>query len=269
MKRVRAIHHRAKTSNTRGAQVLSPPPSRLSSPSSPSRLYALAGDSNPSKKKKAKGGSMTLSAYAKSFAPEVVTESILASKVTDKTIFIANNPPRTLEEQSQPTKRRRIAGVRSLSAREKRELDVFAFGNISSSSPSSRISDGSIAEVGSEVVRGAGIGRYEDWTAVHSLWKQYVVDVLQNSRGDAALTKLLKMDLHGAEMTGILLHVWFESLICSVIRAKRPQDVGVCGYVFQETKLTFRIIDRNDRVYGKLHLLTFVHISKFTFHSHS
>lgn len=84
--------------------------------------------------------------------------------------------------------------------------------------------------------------RYELYIPLHELWRNYINEALQaylkNSREavdfKSLYPKLLKADYHGA--------------IITVSKSKCPGYVGLTGILLQETKNTFRIITKEDKM---------------------
>ncbi|KAM4614062.1 ribonuclease P protein subunit p29 [Discoglossus pictus] len=80
--------------------------------------------------------------------------------------------------------------------------------------------------------------RYELFLPLHDLWKQYIRDVCNglrpNTQPQMIQNKLLKADLHGAEIM--------------VTKSKCQSFVGLTGIVLQETKYVFKIITKEDKL---------------------
>ncbi|KAJ1732367.1 RNase P/RNase MRP complex subunit [Coemansia biformis] len=111
----------------------------------------------------------------------------------------------------------RITGRKKITAKEKRQLKIY--------------------EIPEEA------RKHELFLPLHRLWSKYIESLLgQNVEAQMAdakqwqqvLGRLIKADLHGAQM--------------SVVRAKCPNFVGIEGIVAQETKNTFKLITRDDRL---------------------
>jgi hypothetical protein len=69
--------------------------------------------------------------------------------------------------------------------------------------------------------------------------------------------KLSKCDLHGALVTGMLIHrintiamVVALTRVGTVVRSKNPSDIGTQGIIAQEQQNVFRIVCTDDRVRG-------------------
>ncbi|KAJ2784005.1 RNase P/RNase MRP complex subunit [Coemansia javaensis] len=85
--------------------------------------------------------------------------------------------------------------------------------------------------------------RHELFLPLHELWTKYIEALLgpdteaqlrDPKQRQQLLGRLVKADLHGARV--------------SVVRARCPNFVGISGILAQETKNTFKIITRDDRL---------------------
>jgi len=76
--------------------------------------------------------------------------------------------------------------------------------------------------------------KYETFVKVHELWKEYISSVMDDIKSPQDETKLLNADFHGAHF--------------AVIAAKNPDVVHLQGIVVQETKNTFKMIDKQDKI---------------------
>ena len=80
---------------------------------------------------------------------------------------------------------------------------------------------------------------YEKYLPMHRIWKEYIKDVINtenitDKNIQASQEKLLKADYHGSCLT--------------VQRSKCPSYVGVTGIVLQETRNTFKLITKENKV---------------------
>lgn len=80
--------------------------------------------------------------------------------------------------------------------------------------------------------------RFELYLPLHSLWKDYISDLVDLKRLTSKNLpeyelKLMKADLHGS--------------LLSVTKAKCPSLIGTSGIVLQETKNTFKLITSDDK----------------------
>ncbi|ESO81963.1 hypothetical protein LOTGIDRAFT_198435 [Lottia gigantea] len=82
---------------------------------------------------------------------------------------------------------------------------------------------------------------YEKYIPLHNLWKDYISDLLYSGdkeKSEGILTndaqKLLKADLHGA--------------IITVIKSRCPSYIHTTGILLQETRNTFNIITKNNKI---------------------
>ncbi|XP_063988885.1 ribonuclease P protein subunit p29 isoform X1 [Diachasmimorpha longicaudata] len=88
--------------------------------------------------------------------------------------------------------------------------------------------------------------KYEDLVPLNHLWLGYIQQALAirsfrelpsstiDSRWEITNQKLMKADLHGARVT--------------VVRSKCPSLVGINGIVLQDTKNTFRIMGKDNKI---------------------
>ncbi|XP_023932718.1 ribonuclease P protein subunit p29-like [Lingula anatina] len=81
--------------------------------------------------------------------------------------------------------------------------------------------------------------KYDMYTPLHQLWKDYMKDVINFDKitpGNQSQMEelLLRADLHGAVLT--------------VTKSKCPSYVGTSGILIQETKNTFKLITKDDRL---------------------
>ncbi|PVV05020.1 hypothetical protein BB560_000462 [Smittium megazygosporum] len=76
--------------------------------------------------------------------------------------------------------------------------------------------------------------RYSVFEPLHTLWKEYIGRVIGTSTGSVASQRIVKAEFHGA--------------FVSVIRSKCYSFVGKEGIVIQETKNTFTIISKDNKL---------------------
>lgn len=75
--------------------------------------------------------------------------------------------------------------------------------------------------------------QYETFEKINNIWNDYIGSILQNNPKDASL-RLAKADYHGAKFC--------------VVASCNPSLVGIVGIVVQETKNTFKLIDKQDKI---------------------
>lgn len=78
---------------------------------------------------------------------------------------------------------------------------------------------------------------FNDFHQINQLWKSYFDSVLSEVKTVPDQLKLARADYHGALFT--------------VHASKNPSVVGINGYVIQESKQTFRILTRTNRLLSK------------------
>lgn len=81
---------------------------------------------------------------------------------------------------------------------------------------------------------------YADFAQINKLWQSYFASVLSEVKIKADELKLSRADFHGAHL--------------QVHASKNPSVVGLKGYVVQESKNTFRIINTENRLLSKCQL---------------
>jgi ribonuclease P protein subunit POP4 len=70
---------------------------------------------------------------------------------------------------------------------------------------------------------------------MHALWKQYIASLLNNvQQADTIYNKILKADLHGS--------------VIEVMESNNKNQIGIIGIVILETRRSFVIINRNDKI---------------------
>lgn len=77
---------------------------------------------------------------------------------------------------------------------------------------------------------------YKTFEKINCLWNQYMSNIVKGNPKDIGL-RLAKADYHGAKI--------------AVLAACNPSLVGCVGYVVQESKNTFKIIDKTNKILGK------------------
>ena len=81
---------------------------------------------------------------------------------------------------------------------------------------------------------------YESFIPLHNLWMDYMKETIdfskitEENKTSTAQQKLLKADYHGA--------------IVAVTKSKTPSLIGQAGIIIQETKNTFKIVTRDDKL---------------------
>ncbi|KAH7642360.1 ribonuclease P/MRP subunit POP4 isoform X2 [Dermatophagoides farinae] len=75
---------------------------------------------------------------------------------------------------------------------------------------------------------------FKQFKAINQLWHSYLDSILEDVKTKADELKLARIDLHGAYL-----------LVCS---SKNPSVIGVKGYMVQESKNTFRILNNQNRL---------------------
>lgn len=76
---------------------------------------------------------------------------------------------------------------------------------------------------------------YDTFAEIHKIWQSYIDDLIgSNIKGMANETKLLHADYHGAKL--------------AVVASNNPDLVGISGIVVQETKNTFKLINKDNRL---------------------
>lgn len=78
--------------------------------------------------------------------------------------------------------------------------------------------------------------KYATFEKINTLWNDYLKTVMKGSIKDAEL-RLAKCDYHGAKF--------------AVLAAINPSLVGIVGFVVQETKNTFKMINKHDKIMSK------------------
>lgn len=76
--------------------------------------------------------------------------------------------------------------------------------------------------------------RYSVLIGLNDLWRGYMISLLSSIKSPADQLRLIRADFHGAMLV--------------VSASKNPALVGIKGIVIQETKNTFRLITKEDRV---------------------
>eukprot|EP00301_Raphidiophrys_heterophryoidea_P013349 c2074_g1_i1.p1 GENE.c2074_g1_i1~~c2074_g1_i1.p1 ORF type:complete len:420 (-),score=90.44 c2074_g1_i1:291-1550(-) len=84
--------------------------------------------------------------------------------------------------------------------------------------------------------------RFDEFQSLHKAWQSYTSEVVRSLTKDEILAQCAHLDFHGA--------------IFTVVRAGRPELVGIHGIVVQETSNVFRIVDSHDRCHGNFHSYT-------------
>ncbi|OTF83780.1 ribonuclease P protein subunit p29-like protein [Euroglyphus maynei] len=79
---------------------------------------------------------------------------------------------------------------------------------------------------------------FQKFKPINQLWHSYLDSVLEEVKTKPDELKLARIDLHGAYL-----------LVCS---SKNPSVIGVKGYMIQESKNTFRILNNQNRLLGNL-----------------
>jgi len=143
--------------------------------------------------------------------PLDIAQRIYTDKVKDKPLFLH---PTTIDKRQQRKIKRqqelsRKRKPKPLSAREKRALKVH------------------------EIPKNAQT--YALYISLHELWKGYMKELLGTLPcPNAIVQKMVKADYHGS--------------ILSVVKSKCPSRVGVCGICIKETKGTFVLITKQDKM---------------------
>nr|XP_027198660.1 ribonuclease P protein subunit p29-like [Dermatophagoides pteronyssinus] len=75
---------------------------------------------------------------------------------------------------------------------------------------------------------------FKKFKAINQLWHSYLDSVLEEVKTKSDELKLARIDLHGAYL-----------LVCS---SKNPSVIGIKGYMVQESKNTFRILNNQNRL---------------------
>lgn len=87
---------------------------------------------------------------------------------------------------------------------------------------------------------------YAMFVEINSLWNEYIASIIDDLKSEADQLNFLRADYHGAFFV--------------VSAAKNPALVGIKGFVVQETKNTFNIINKENRIQGKV--LVSIHSTK-------
>lgn len=82
--------------------------------------------------------------------------------------------------------------------------------------------------------------QFSDFAKINQLWHSYFDSVLSEVKNKADELKLARIDLHGAFVI--------------VYASKNPSTVGLKGYIVQESKNTFRILNHKDRLQSKFEI---------------
>ncbi|KAG5519303.1 hypothetical protein PMAC_001928 [Pneumocystis sp. 'macacae'] len=75
--------------------------------------------------------------------------------------------------------------------------------------------------------------KYNIWTPLYNLWKEYIKEIIGSNPTFIISQKLLKADMHGANM--------------KVVRSKCPSRVGIEGICIKETKKTFVLVTKKNQ----------------------
>ncbi|QSL65948.1 hypothetical protein MERGE_003085 [Pneumocystis wakefieldiae] len=75
--------------------------------------------------------------------------------------------------------------------------------------------------------------KYNIWMPLHSLWKEYIKEIVGSSSASIIPQKLLKADMHGSKL--------------KVVRSRCPSRVGIEGICIKETKKTFILITEKNQ----------------------
>ncbi|KAJ6221002.1 hypothetical protein RDWZM_006814 [Blomia tropicalis] len=78
---------------------------------------------------------------------------------------------------------------------------------------------------------------YKDFATLNQLWHSYFQSILSEVKTQADELKLSRADYHGAFLM--------------VYASQNPTVIGLQGYVVQESKNTFRLINSNNRLLSK------------------
>lgn len=90
--------------------------------------------------------------------------------------------------------------------------------------------------------------KYADFDAINQLWHSYFDSVLAETKTNADHIKLSRADFHGA--------------LFRVIASKNTTVIGTKGYVLQESKHTFRILNQKNRLLSEYIYFLFVYFIK-------
>lgn len=85
---------------------------------------------------------------------------------------------------------------------------------------------------------------YGDFVEVNKLWQSYFASLVSEVKCKADELKLARADYHGAHLM--------------VAASKNPTVIGLKGFVVQESKHTFRMLNEKNRLLSKL-LAVFIH----------
>lgn len=77
------------------------------------------------------------------------------------------------------------------------------------------------------------VPRYSTFEPVHTLWRQYIGDLLRGNTNKES--RLLDADYHGCKLT--------------VKQSSNPRHFGLTGYVMKDTAGAFAIISQDDRLH--------------------
>lgn len=78
---------------------------------------------------------------------------------------------------------------------------------------------------------------YETFTKINVLWHKYIDSLFQEIKSKSDQIKLIKADFHGSYF-----------IVCA---SKNPTLVGLKGFVVQETKNTFKMVTKENRLLSK------------------
>lgn len=157
------------------------------------------------------------------------TSSIFAEKVIHKRLRLRPTSPETTSQDARAQRRRqrlhkkektkRRQNPKPLSAKEKRISGIYDIPDDTK--------------------------KYEIYVPLHKMWGEYMREVLgmgedekRSLTAQSAGSKLASADYHGAELT--------------VARSRSVGMVGLAGIVVRDTKFTFQIITKKDKLKSKL-----------------
>lgn len=81
--------------------------------------------------------------------------------------------------------------------------------------------------------------KYETFVKVNLVWQEYIAKIINEVKSPADHLKLARADYHGGYFV--------------VVASRNPSLVGIKGFVVQETKHTFRIITKEDKISSNNH----------------